>query len=161
MRDDRDKWAASQFASLDADDSPPLKAEGIRVQACLLRAQTCVSGVSVLSAFPATGWPDIVNAVQGYAVCLRRDRVLLVNNNDLPKDGWHGTQSIAVSCLLLQRGTEVSLQEPSKSAVRLLFGYEVVLYRIEDLTFRIHVDRAHADALWAHFETTVAALQRS
>jgi len=145
VRDDRLKWSAAEFAAPETLVKHSLEADGIHIQ------------------------------VQGkkYSVCLRRDRVLLINHGEL-HDGWQTETGLAVSqvndayvvfeltgpkvMLLIQRGAEMFLHEPSKSATRFIFGYEVILYRIDDWVFRLHVDRAHADALWAHFAATVPVL---
>jgi len=141
------------------------------VQAVQLDQQVLVSSSTALKQYPTIGWPDI--AQDDSAVALRRDRVLLVNSSATTQ-GWDDQLNNAVTDMndgyqvfdisgrdamaLLQRGTEISLQLPSRSAVRFLFGYEVVLYRIQECVFRIHIERSYADALWAHFIATRDAL---
>ncbi len=91
------------------------------------------------------------------------DRLLEINGADR-QEGWHEEQNMAVSDVshaysvfdligpgameLLQRGTEIRLDQPSKSAVRRFFGFEVILYRVQSETrFRLHIANAHDHAL--------------
>jgi sarcosine oxidase gamma subunit len=58
---------------------------------------------------------------------------------------------------VLQRGTEISLAEPSASATRAFGGYPVLLYAHSDGDgdgggYRLHVPRAYLEGLWALLE---------
>jgi len=164
VRDDRNQWEAARFGSLAATSALSLQRAGVAVKGIALDSQHIVSGTKVQQAYPSLAWPQVVEGIQ-YAVSLRRDRVLLVNSGSLP-EGWDAKNLTATTNVqeayavldvvgenaqrLLQRGAELSHETESRSAVRLLFGYEVILYRIADTSYRLHIDRAQADALWAH-----------
>ncbi|MEQ8293354.1 MAG: hypothetical protein RIA08_14210 [Roseovarius sp.] len=162
MRDDTALWDAPR------DPAAPIdlgKAKLTRVQ---LTRQTLVSGPNVLQQtdLPLVDWPGAAPA-GAYAAILRRDRVLLVNAPEAP-DGWNDTAQQATSDVtdaytvfdltgdalpFLQRGAEITPDIPSRSVARLLFGLGVFLYRLDDgTTYRLHVPRAHAEALIQHFE---------
>ena len=157
MRDDTKNW------------QPPIKpdatakAKGVRIRRLALDRQVLVSGTRVQSEFgPCIGWPDIAQGTR-YCLSLRRDRVLLVNQDDVVPDGWHADTGHAISDVtgaymafeikgaraleLLSRGAE--LHEPSRSVARLFFGLGAFLYRHKDADcYRVHVARANGQALW-------------
>ncbi|QBY00890.1 hypothetical protein E2K80_09255 [Rhodophyticola sp. CCM32] len=158
MRDDRHKWDFIDDATL------PLTAVGVTIALAPIQRQTLVSGPRILKQFKdASGWPDVVSQ-DPYALAIRRDRVLLVDHDQVPQDGWHDDLEQAVSDAtdaysvydisgpnafeLLKRGGEVSLAVPSRSVARLLFGMGVFLYPYKNpQSFRIHVGRAHGQAM--------------
>jgi len=145
MRDDRDKWLPI------GQHEYPINLPGATLSVPDISRQTLISGAQVLEQIkqPLIGWPDIAD-VQSYAITLRRDRVLLVNDSKEP-DGWNEELNWAVSDVsdaysvidihgeqalsLLMRGTELSLSAPSRSAARRMFGLDVILYRITAYTF--------------------------
>ena len=158
MRDDRNKWAPAGLYGQEID-------LGLTAMSRVhLERQTLMSGPDLASRSvpPCTGWPDVV-ADDVYTIALRRDRLLEINGADR-QEGWHEEQNMAVSDVshaysvfdligpgameLLQRGTEIRLDQPSKSAVRRFFGFEVILYRVQSETrFRLHIANAHDHAL--------------
>lgn len=158
MRDDSHKW------DVPPDYSAAIIRQGVAVTALAPPRQTLISGAAVLERHrDALGWPDIAQG-DSYALCLRRDRVLLVGGPAM-EDGWDGAQGLAVSDVsdgyamfqiagpaalaLCRRGAELSLATPSRSVARAVFGFECLLYRWgDDATCRVHVSRAHAQALW-------------
>ncbi len=161
MRDDSAKWDAPAVLA------DTVRANGLVLTQVDLTRQTLISGPGVLAQteWPVVGWPGLAPAAP-YAIALRRDRVLVVDGPEMT-DGWHEETNCAVSDAsdayavfdlsgarafgVLQRGAELSLDVPSKSAARLLFGLGVFLYRIEaEDRFRIHVASGHAEALLAH-----------
>lgn len=161
MRNDTRNWAPL------APEEWAITAPGVTVQKITLERQTLVSGVRALTHFdalvgPAIGWPECAQG-PSYAAALRRDRVLIVDAPTLA-DGWHAEAQLAVSDMsggysvfelqgpgaldVLKRGTEISPEIPSKSAVRRFAGLEVVLYRYgAPDCVRLHVDRARAQSL--------------
>ncbi|MCZ4351221.1 hypothetical protein O4H61_01695 [Roseovarius aestuarii] len=168
MRDDSQRWDAP----LPPDYAH--SAKGITLTRTTLARQVVVSGPRVLTQIegPVAEWPGIVTG-QSYALCLRTDRVLLVNGPPL-SEGWHEGTDQAVSDAsdayavvdisgprsleVLTRGAELSLQHPSKSVARLLFGLGVFLYRHDsEDRFRIHVPSSQADALIQSIKGAMAA----
>ncbi|WP_373051404.1 hypothetical protein [Thalassovita aquimarina] len=158
MRDDRHRWAAHDGRW------PRFDAQGISLATTEPERQTLISGPSILSHYPgAIEWPDIATD-DSYSLCLRRDRILRVNGLEMP-DGWNQEREQAVSDAsdaytvfdlsgpkaldLLKHGAELSLQKPSRSVARNLFGFGVFLYRYgaED-GYRLHVPRAQAHPAW-------------
>ncbi|WP_109565835.1 hypothetical protein [Jannaschia seohaensis] len=128
--------------------------------------QTLVSGPGVLShpGPPQIGWPEI--GPEGpVALRLRRDRVLLVDG-PVMAEGWDAATGCAVTDMgsglavlqikgpaafdIVGRGAELSLDTPSRSVARLVFGLEVALYRHGQADrIRLHVDRSLTGTLWA------------
>ncbi|MYM54947.1 hypothetical protein [Thalassovita mangrovi] len=158
MRDDRHRWTPYDGAW------SPYEVGGIAITPVTPERQILISAPAVLSRHPgAIGWPDIATG-DSYAISLRRDRVLLVNGPDMA-EGWDDEIGQAVSDVtdaysvfdltgpkaleLLKHGTEIGLQQPSRSAARMLFGLGVFLYRhgAED-RFRLHVLRAQGQTAW-------------
>lgn len=158
MRDDRAKWQPRVETVAHRLNS---EVELNKVTDLQL---TMISGVSVLDNIdaPIVGWPD-VNQEERYAVAMRRDRVLLAGECDL-NEGWDAGRGWAVSDMthgydifdlsgpaalgLLRQGTEIELDKPSKSAVRLAFGLGLHIYRHRDeSTFRLHVLSHQSTAL--------------
>ncbi len=183
MRDDRNKWPSPVLNDAtrgDATRGEPTSAEtetvsglNITLSRIKLQRQVWVSGTSALQRFKCHSWPSITpgfKQAQAYSVCLRRDRVLLVNGT-LMKDGWDAQLDLAItevsdsyyvfklvgenSLAVLRRGTEISLTTPSASAMRKLFGYDVVLYRTAEIEFCLHIDRANAESFWAHLVESI------
>ena len=169
MRDDRHKWTPSGtfhdgFSIGDIVLSP-----------VSLDRQVLMSGPQVLTQtdVPLVEWPEVCDD-GSYALVLRRDRVLMVNGPETA-EGWDDARSLAISDAsdlysvlelsgpgavdVLKRGTEISLSHPSRSVVRRFFGLEVMLYRHGgDNTFRLHVARAHADALIGYLKSAAEAV---
>lgn len=158
MRDDSHKWdRLTKDVVIDLPNGMRLS----RVQDLTL---TMISGPNVLKQIdaPLVGWPDVTDEDR-YAVVMRRDRVLLVGDTDLT-EGWDDALNLAISDMThgydvfdlcgpqalstLQQGTEIHLDQPSRSAVRLAFGLGLHIYRhwAED-TFRIHVLTHQREAL--------------
>jgi hypothetical protein len=141
--------------------------------ACVVpERQTVISGpyraCLNLSGFQqAVGWPH-AEPGESYALRLRRDRVLVVNGPVLA-DGWNAEHGVAVSdmtdgfavidlqgsdCLfVLRRGTEVSIEMPSASCIRLFAGHEVILFSRGTDAYRLHVARGHLEAIWVLLTT--------
>ena len=165
MRDDRHLW------------TPPVALHdgfnlgGARLVEIALSRQTMISGPGARKAGDI-GWPEVVGRAT-YRITLRRDRAIEVGG-DVRPEGWDSTKGAAVSDVsdatrvfdlsgaqafdILKRGTEISLDQPSASVVRLLFGIEVWLYRIKDeRTFRLHVAHALGEALVGHLKAAAAA----
>ena len=170
MRDDRDLWAPALGLTV------PLALPGAELSAAPLTRQTLISGVSASAMVePSTGWPDIVDTTR-YRLNRRRDRIVEINS-EARAEGWDASRQQAVSDVthgysvfhlsgpnalgILKRGTEISLNTPSKSVARMLFGLDVWLYRFgaED-AFRLHVPRAFGEATIAHL-TRAAHLSRT
>ena len=162
MRDATALWDAPRDPAKLIDLGPA------RLTPVHLTRQTLVSGPNVLTQtdLPLVDWPGAAPSGP-YAVTLRRDRLLLVNAPETP-DGWNDTTQQATSDVtdaytvfdltgdalpLLGRGAEIFPDIPSRSVARLLFGLDVFLYHLDDgTTYRLHVPRAHAEALVTHFE---------
>ena len=158
MRDDSHKWDR-----LTNDDVIKLP-NGTRLSRIKDLTLTLISGPNVLGQVdaPLVGWPEVIDGDR-YAVVMRRDRVLLVGDTDLI-EGWDDTKNLAVSDMthgydvfdlsgphalsMLQQGTEIHLDQPSRSVVRLAFGLGLHIYRhgAED-TFRVHVLTHQREAL--------------
>ncbi|MEQ8898189.1 MAG: hypothetical protein RID23_13965 [Roseovarius sp.] len=163
MRDDTALWDVPR------DPTHPIALGPATLTPVQLTRQTLVSGPNVLhqTDLPLVEWPGAAPSGP-YALALRRDRVLQVNAPETP-DGWNDTTQQATSDVtdaytvfdltgdalpLLGRGAEITPDIPSRSTARLLFGLGVFLYRLEDATtYRLHVPRAHAEALVKHVET--------
>ena len=159
MRDDSQRWAPPR------DRSAEITAPELTIRALDLTRLTLLSGPRALSStsLPLVDWPGLARG-ENYAISLRRDRVMEVNGPERP-EGWDTKQNLAISDVtdaysqvditgpnaiaLLNRGTELDLAIPSRSAARLLFGLGVFLYRHgQEDRFRLHVSAAHDEALW-------------
>jgi|TARA_R110002072_G_scaffold19100_32_gene71242 sarcosine oxidase gamma subunit len=173
MRDDSHRWDASISADMSADMS--IVKDGLSIAAVALNRQTLISGPAVLTQVEdqVVEWPGVA-ASAAYTLCLRRDRVLVVNGPDVA-DGWDVEEQLAISDVsdayrafdlegphameVLNRGAELSLTVPSRSVARMLFGLGVLLYRVGAKNrFRIHVASAQADALWKSLQTAARAV---
>lgn len=164
MRDDSGKWDAPP------DFSAALTGDGVTVRRVTPKRQVLISATDVLARHPgALGWPDIGTG-GSYVLCLRRDRVLEVNG-PARAEGWDGVQAVSEvtdafaavqidgpqALALCRRGAELPADRPSRSVSRTMFGFGALLYRWERKDrLRLHVPRAHAQALWqllaAHLE---------
>ena len=173
MRDDRNKWRApSAFSN-------KVTVGALTMAQQTLARQTLVSGVRVHAgagvASQVVSWPNPAHG-DSYAVGLRRDQVLMINGLSLP-DGWDAQARQAVSDMtdgfvvydlsgpralqVLQRGADITDGVPSASALRRLFGLDVVLYRIGGPDrFRMHVERARAQALQEALESAMGFVGR-
>lgn len=159
MRDDSQRWAPPR------DRGVEVTAPGITIRSLDIARLTLISGPAALNAtkLALADWPGVVEG-DNYAISLRRDRILEVNGPAQP-DGWDADQNLAISDVtdayahveitgpaalpLLNRGTELDPNNPSRSAVRLLFGMGVFLYRHgHSDTYRIHAGSAQDEALW-------------
>ncbi|MCK0151388.1 hypothetical protein MWU54_15205 [Marivita sp. S6314] len=168
MRDDRNKWAASGTLG-DGFEIGDVVVSRVRVSRQLL-----VSGPRVRTQIdvPTVGWPEICEATT-YALSLRRDRVLVVNGDPV-EDGWDDATSQARSDAsdlysvfdlsgrdafnVVKRGTEISMESPSRSVLRRFFGLQVMLYRVQaEDRFRLHVARASEDALLGYLESAAGS----
>ncbi len=163
MRDDRHLWTPPKPLW------NPLAFKDANLCAVTLTRQSLISGTNVRKAdLPLIEWPDVAKDAT-YRLSLRRDRVAEING-DIRPEGWNATKGEACSDVsdgytvlqlkgraalgILKRGTEISLEHPSASVARKLFGLDVWLYRfgVED-QFRIHVARAYDETLIAHLTT--------
>ena len=154
MRDDSHRWDASISADMSADMS--IVKDGLSIAAVALNRQTLISGPAVLTQVEdqVVEWPGVA-ASAAYTLCLRRDRVLVVNGPDVA-DGWDVEEQLAISDV---SDAYLSLTVPSRSVARMLFGLGVLLYRVGAKNrFRIHVASAQADALWKSLQTAARAV---
>ncbi|MEM6589631.1 MAG: hypothetical protein AAF641_14385 [Pseudomonadota bacterium] len=159
MRDDSQRWAPPR------DRVVEVTASGIAIRSFDIARLTMISGTRALTAtqLAIADWPNTVEG-DSYAISLRRDRILEVNGPARP-DGWDADQNLAIcdvtdaytqveitgpaALSLLNRGTELDPNTPSRSAARLLFGLGVFLYRHGHFdTYRIHAGSAQDEALW-------------
>ena len=161
MRDDSSRWLPAR--GLDRED---VKGEGVILSVYQPRRQTLISGsyaagLQLTGLSGAGGWPDAVTG-ETYAVRLRRDRLLVVNGEEIA-DGWQGEAGLAVSDMtfayavidisgakalgLLRHGAELDLA-PSAAVVREFSGYGILLYSRGPEAFRLHIRRSHLDAIW-------------
>jgi hypothetical protein len=167
MRNDTNRW--SPPSGLPA----PFEAPGLSLSPAHLTRQSLISGPDVRRTSPAPliGWPDIAPDAP-YRITLRRDRVVEVNGA-AGQEGWNSAKGEAFSDItdgwsvfdltgpaamdILKRGTEISLDTPSASVVRRMWGLDVWLYRFghED-TFRLHIARAMDEALIGHIRAAAA-----
>lgn len=187
MRDDTQRWAAPVWtqpllqselqsemqSGLQPGSVSPLQAPNVSVVPVQLQRQAIISGVSVVAQAAALSWPEVTQDTH-YRVCLRRDRVLCINGEDRA-DGWDSDRQEAYSDMshafsvmdiggsdalkVLQRGTELFLEEPSRSCVRQLFGYEAIVYRVQASTYRLHVSSADVESIWAHLRESIQLLK--
>lgn len=155
MRDDSRRWDAPTPLAISTPDVEVREVLGLR--------QMLISGPNVQTAFKdLVGWPTPAPS-EPYTVSLRRDRGLQVQHDPRP-EGFDADANIAVTdmsdatCVfdisgsgalaLLRCGAELSLDQPSRSTMRHVFGVEVMLYRHrDDSTFRLHVPRAQVMAI--------------
>lgn len=169
MRDDRHRWDVVDL------DASKIEARGLLITAIDVGSQCLVSGPKVLrQKAPTVKWPDVADG-DTYTLSLRRDRVMCVGEPALA-DGWDDKKNQAVSDVgdayvvfqlsgpnaiaLLKRGTELRLDQPSKSVARMLFGLGLFLYRHGDEeTYRLHVARAHGTAMWKSLRDHAAAVE--
>lgn len=172
MRNDNHKWPPAQAISSFIESS--IDFGNASLQPIEVARQTMISGPHVLDQIdaPLVAWPTIIDE-QRYALCLRRDRVLLVDGverSGLERDsGWDQKKQQAISDYsdtyavfdlsgphaleLLQRGAEISLQTPSNSVVRRLFGLDAMIYRaVKPDQFRVHIAWARQQSLIEHFQ---------
>ena len=167
MRDDRNRWAAP------INRYDPVTVGETQLQEVALTRQTLVSGPKVReTAAPLIGWPDIV-LTDRYALCLRRDRVLIVNGPEAP-NGWDPAPQQAVSDVtdgyrafdltgssghdVLRRGAELELLPRSPSVARQVFGLGCFVYRVHRPDhFRLHVSSAQGEALCGHLLAAMKA----
>lgn len=163
MRNDTERWPAA------ADGPRPgVDRSGVTLRRLDVPQQVVISGpraaaLSFADQPSAVGWPDLATG-QTYALSLRRDRLLLVGAA-IATFGWLDGPGLAVSDMsagydmfelrgpramaVLRTGTELSLNTPSESCLRLWHGYDFMLYRYgADDSFRMHMGRADAAAVW-------------
>lgn len=162
MRNDNLKWQPS-------NTTPAALVVGEHSLTCLHNlTQTMISGprqaaLDLADLVQCIAWPDVAES-DHYGLSMRRDRILVVGDHALPQ-GWLTQQGLAVSDVsgqyqvieltgpralsLLQQGTELDINQASGSVARLWHGYGVLLYRHQQQDcYRLHVARAHFDALW-------------
>lgn len=159
MRDDKHRWTPQR------DKSKETSAPGVTIKALKIPRLTMVSGTNVLqqTSLSLVEWPEVAQG-EVYAISLRRDRLMEVNGPQRV-DGWDADQALAISNVsdafsqvevigpnalsVLRRGTELDLSVPSRSAIRLLFGLSVFLYRHgSESNYRVHVASGYDEALW-------------
>lgn len=159
MRDDSHRWTPPRApdAQIAGGDVTLRTVPGLR--------QTLISGPRVLRdvTVPLVEWPTVADGAH-YALSLRRDRVLAVGGPERA-DGWDSARGWAVSDVsdgyavldlqgegafeVICRGTEISLEQPSRSVSRLFFGIGAIVYRYGSETeFRIHVASGQSEAMW-------------
>lgn len=168
MRDGSGRWSAP------FDSSETLSAGGVAISTFRPGRLCLVSGVDALrqTGLPLVGWPAPAPS-GGYALVLRRDRVLEVDGPPR-EDGWDGAAGLAVSNVtdgyhafliegqgafeLLKTGAELSLDRPSASAARPLWGLPAILYRLgAETRFAALVPGPHAAAAWLTFRSVLPA----
>ncbi|MCL4744006.1 MAG: hypothetical protein KJZ83_01200 [Burkholderiaceae bacterium] len=158
---------ASNWSPLPDWDSVRIEGSDVAIATCRPGAMVVVNGdlkaaleLAGVESAPV-GWPEVARG-DCYAVRLARDRALIVGGAALPA-GWHekgfavsrsedATIVFAISGQgtgdLLSFGAEVFFDQASASAVRLLAGLAVILYRYGDEQgVRVHVARPRAAAL--------------
>ncbi len=110
-----------------------------------------------------------------YALRLAPDTVLHVGGA-MASPGWHGAERVAVSdagdawmiidvegegaLAVLEQGGEypfTSTAGPARESARMLFAGLVVAVSRRDVSWRLHVDRAWAPALWRWLEVHAAS----
>lgn len=167
MRNDAQKW-----------DAPPaetaqLSAVGAQISRLHYQRITLMSGTQVRSnsPLPLVGWPDI--APDGpFAITLRRDRILEINGTKR-SPGWDSASERAISDMtdgyacfqldgpgaleLLRQGAELSLDQPSNSAARMVFGLPAILIRTSEQRYALLFTRAHATAGWTALNAVAPA----
>ena len=158
MRDDRSKWLPAQ------EPLAPLNADNVTVRVVNLGNQYVVSGLSIAQdSGRGAGWPDLV-ADASYELRLRYDQILSVGGENRDT-GWDANNQIAVSDMsdgyrvftvagarafaCLCQGAELDLALHSRSVIRRLWDYDVLLYRHGTETdFRLHIERHSAEGLY-------------
>lgn len=172
MRDDSHRWDPPRAPDAPIDLGPAV------LRPVRLARQLLVSGPGIRAGAgaPLVEWPGDAPAGP-CALGLRRDRVLMIDGPEMA-EGWDSARAIAISDMsdgyavfnlsgpgaldLLRRGAAIDPRQPSASVVRLLFGIEVFLYRMQDgPRFRLHVARARAETLVKSFETAARLAQMS
>jgi len=131
VRDDREQWSAARLTASDTAVADSISGDGITIRVHSTLRQRWVSSATIAQHYAGITWPEIVDT---------------------------NTYAVKSSLELLKRGAEISLDEPSQSAVRFLFGYEVIIYRTSSTDFRLHIDHTYADALWSHFQQSTVAM---
>lgn len=154
MRDDRHLWTPP------ARLTDPLELGGVTLVQVNVGRQVMISGVGIGA--DGIGWPEVASG-DVYRIALRRDRVVAVGG-PVRADGWDMDAAQAVSGIsdgfevfelsgpnamgVLQRGTEITIDQVSSSVARVLFGLGVWVYRHgNETTFRLHASRAQSEAL--------------
>ena len=159
MRNDNHRWDPPTLLSRSGNSVTLTEVVGL--------TQHMVSGVNVLERFAdkLIDWPDGLAAV-GYALSMRRDRVLVVGATDL-KTGFNPDSGLAVTDMSdayavfdltgphaldrLRMGAEIPLDQPSRSVARQVFGCDVLLCCLaKKRGFRLHLPRANAQSVAAH-----------
>ena len=158
MRDDRHKWPAIE------DTVQEIKVGALKLNRVSLNRQTLISGSQIRSTItgPLIGWPDVATGTT-YTVSLRRDRILIINGPDISA-GWDDENNRAVSDMtdgyatfdlegsggidVLRRGGEIIETLASLSALRKLFGMNVIIYQYGSAGhYRLHIEVGLAQAL--------------
>lgn len=159
MRDDSQRWAPPR------DRKSDITAPGLTIKTLSVERLILLSGPRALqqTELPLIDWPTVGQG-PAYALTLRRDRVLEVNG-PARAEGWNTEAGLAISDAtdaftqielsganalpLLNRGTDLDINTPSRSVARMLFGLGVFVYRHSGSnSFRIHVASGHDEALW-------------
>ncbi len=176
MRNDSHKWPPAQ--AIDSFNESFIDLGNASLKPIEMARQTMISGPNVLDQIdaPLVAWPTIIDE-QRYALCLRRDRVLLVDGverSGIERDsGWDQKNQQAISDVsdtyavfdlsgpyaleLLQRGAEISLQTPSNSVLRRLFGLDTIIYRAAKADqFRVHIEWARRQSLIDHLRSAAS-----
>lgn len=158
MRDDTKNWAPR------VERHETIEHDGLSLRMVSVERQVLMSSTRIETICESLiGWPEVMTA-ESYSIRLRRDRVLEINGPE-KVDGWDAKSECAISDVtdaytvfevsgsralnLLKRGAAVDLDVPSKSAIRLVFGRDTILYRYGSAnTYRLHITSPFADALW-------------
>ena len=164
MRDDSTKWHPALGMDRHDIDTGGVRISLIHPDRMTLISGPCNAALEWSGIGTAIGWPEVASG-HSYALRCRRDQILVVNGPDLT-DGWHADRGLAVSDMtdgfgvvdicggdalaILCRRTEISHEEPSRSANRAFFGYAVMIYAYDAQNhFRMHVPRQLLDGLWS------------
>lgn len=158
MRDDRHIWPALE------DTTQEIKVGALKLQRTKLKRQTLISGSHIRKTIAGSliGWPHVASGPT-YNVGLRRDQILVINGPEIPL-GWDDEHNRAVSDMtdgyatfdlegaggmdVLRRGGEISESLASLSALRKLFGMNVIVYQCETAGhYRLHIEVGLAHAL--------------
>lgn len=163
MRNDTARWPATTVGQ-----KPDASSAGVTLRHITPAQQTLISGprkaaLTLVKQKEVVGWPEIATG-ETYAISMRRDRLIMIGGG-ITKYGWDDKAGLAISDVssgyeimsisghraydVLRTGTELPLDQPSRSALRLWNGYGVILYRhgTED-TYRIHAASAHFEGVW-------------
>ena len=153
MRNDSHRWRAPT----------PLSrvGEGVTVTQVDVGGQFVVSAPDVRVRYGdrLIAWPDPISR-PSHVLSMRRDRVLVVGEDDLKTGFQNGlavtdmTDAFDVIDLTgpnafeaLRKGAEIRLDQPSPSVVRRVFGVELLLCRLQDAGFRLHIPRSLSQAV--------------